>query len=52
MYGAASTPEQRLRNAQFLHDEIGVRVAQRIEDLRALAYGLAEEPTTLQLVEW
>jgi len=41
--------EQRIRNAQFLHSELPVRVAQRAVDLLTLPHGLNEIPAVLQV---
>ncbi len=38
---AASSPEQRLRNAQFLHGELTIRVAQRALELSHFPHGLS-----------
>jgi len=45
----ANNSEQRIRNAQFLHSELPVRVAQRAVDLLTLPHGLNEIPAVLQL---
>lgn len=37
-----SNSEQRLRNAQFLHTELPIRIAQRAVDLLTLPHGLSE----------
>ncbi|OEU14047.1 alpha-ketoacid dehydrogenase kinase [Fragilariopsis cylindrus CCMP1102] len=42
-------PEQRIRNAQFLHNELPVRLAQRAVDLLTLPHGLNEIPAVLQV---
>jgi len=41
---ADNTSGGRLRNAQFLHRELPVRIAQRVLDLRALPGGLGNSP--------
>lgn len=41
--------EQRIRNAQFLHSELPVRIAQRAVDLLTLPHGLNEIPAVLQV---
>jgi len=53
-YGAASTAKskQRLINAQFLHREVPLRIAHRIEQLRALPHGLGREETTETVIGW
>mmetsp|Transcript_23693 Transcript_23693/g.56097 ORF Transcript_23693/g.56097 Transcript_23693/m.56097 type:complete len:654 (+) Transcript_23693:234-2195(+) len=45
----SSNREQRIRNAQFLHSELPVRVAQRAVDLLTLPHGLNEIPAILQV---
>jgi len=42
-------PEQRIRNAIFLHNELQIRVAQRAVDLLTLPHGLNEIPAVLQV---
>jgi len=39
-YGNSSNSEQRLRNAQFLHRELPIRITQRAVDLLTLPHGL------------
>lgn len=41
-YASGADTQQRIRNAQFLHREIRIRVAQRAVDLLSLPYGLCE----------
>jgi len=45
----ADSREQRIRNAQFLHSELPVRIAQRAVDLLTLPHGLNEIPAVLQV---
>lgn len=45
----ANNMEQRIRNAQFLHAELPVRIAQRAVDLLTLPHGLNEIPAVLQV---
>lgn len=40
-YGRGEDPKQRLRNAQFLHRELPIRIAQRAVDLLTLPHGLS-----------
>jgi len=42
MYASTGDPAQRLRNAQFLHKELPIRMAQRAMDLLTLPHGLNE----------
>ena len=39
-YASVGKPAQRLRNAQFLHNELPIRMAQRAVDLLTLPHGL------------
>lgn len=39
-YAVMRDPQQRLRNAQFLHKELPIRIAQRAVDLLTLPHGL------------
>lgn len=45
----ADKPDQRLLNAQFLHKELPIRMAQRAYDLLTLPHGLNEAPAILQV---
>jgi len=49
-YAASADRTQRLRNAQFLHRELPIRLAQRAYDLLALPHGLSEESKTIRKV--
>jgi len=51
MYHLGSSPDQdqRLRNAQFLHQELPVRMAQRAMDLLTLPHGLSAAPPIQQV---
>ena len=40
-YGRGADLKQRLRNAQFLHRELPIRIAQRAVDLLTLPHGLS-----------
>ena len=42
-------PVQRIRNAQFLHEELPVRLAQRSEEIKLLPFGLANRSTVLEV---
>ena len=44
-----SNSEQRLRNAQFLHKELPIRIAQRAVDLLTLPHGLSESFSIRQI---
>ena len=41
-YGTSLDAEQRIRNAQFLHEELQIRCAQRAVDLLTLPHGMSE----------
>ena len=43
-YASVGKPTQRLRNAQFLHKELPIRIAQRAIDLLTLPHGLGKSP--------
>mmetsp|Transcript_7211 Transcript_7211/g.15737 ORF Transcript_7211/g.15737 Transcript_7211/m.15737 type:complete len:628 (+) Transcript_7211:108-1991(+) len=43
-YASVGKPAQRLRNAQFLHRELPIRIAQRAVDLLTLPHGLSATP--------
>jgi len=43
-YASVGKPAQRLRNAQFLHKELPIRIAQRAIDLLTLPHGLGNSP--------
>ncbi|CAB9511664.1 kinase isozyme 4, mitochondrial [Seminavis robusta] len=49
-YAASADLEQRLRNAQFLHRELPIRLAQRAYDLLSLPHGLSSESTPIRQV--
>ena len=50
-YGTGTDKEQRLRNAQFLHRELPIRVAQRAVDLLTLPFGLSEAAPIQQVAK-
>jgi pyruvate dehydrogenase kinase 2/3/4 len=50
-YGNSVDVQQRLRNAQFLHREMPIRIAQRVVDLLTLPYGLSEARPIRQVAE-
>ena len=49
---ALSKPEQRIRNAQFLHHEVQIRIAQRVVQLESLPLGLPETRSVQDVVGW
>ena len=49
---AAKDPVQRLRNAQFLHNELQVRIAQRVLELERLPLGMAQTKHVKDVVGW
>merc|ERR1740117_2769093 len=51
-FGSDSRPAQRLRNAQFLHNELPIRLAQRVQELNSLPYGLSQLPQIQSVQEW
>ena len=50
-YGTSHDGPQRLRNAQFLHREIPIRIAQRAVDLLTLPHGLSKAPPIREVAE-
>ena len=50
-YNLHNEPLQRIRNAQFLHKELPIRLAQRIQELSSLPFGLAEKSGVLEVKE-
>jgi hypothetical protein len=48
-YGGTDTKEQRLRNAQFLYNELPIRIAQRAVDMLTLPHGLSEATNVRQV---
>lgn len=50
-YNLDIKPVQRIRNAQFLHKELPIRLAQRIEELTNLPFGLAQKQGVLEVKE-
>ena len=51
-YGSVHTDEQLLKNAQFLHRELPIRLAQRVHDLQDLPLGLPSNMEVQQVVGW
>jgi pyruvate dehydrogenase kinase 2/3/4 len=51
-YGCSSSPAQQLRNAQFLHRELPIRMAQRVAELQQLPYGLSEQRDVRDVLDW
>jgi len=49
---AAKDPQQRLRNAQFLHSELQVRIAQRVMELERLPLGLTQTKHVQDVIGW
>ena len=50
-YNLVAQPAQRIRNAQFLHKELPIRLAQRIEELSNLPFGLAQKSGVIEVKE-
>lgn len=44
-------PEQRIRNAVFLHRELPIRLSQRIDELQSLPFGLTTQRGVLDVRE-
>lgn len=51
-YGYSSSPVQQLRNAQFLHRELPIRMAQRVAELQQLPYGLSQTRDVRNVLDW
>jgi len=53
-YALGKTPSDsvRLKNAQFLHNELPIRISQRIKDLKKLPHGLSEMKEIKQAIQW
>lgn len=49
---AARDPAQRLRNAQFLHNELQVRIAQRVVELEKLPLDMCQTKGVKDVVQW
>lgn len=49
---AAVDPAQRLRNAQFLHRELPIRISQRVLELETLPLGMTQTQPIRNLVSW
>jgi pyruvate dehydrogenase kinase 2/3/4 len=50
-YNLHGQTDQRLRNAQFLHKELPIRLACRIEELSSLPFGLARKQGVVEIKE-
>lgn len=48
-FGSKPTPENLLISAQFLHEELAVRIARRAIELEKLPYGLSQKPAVLKV---
>ena len=46
------SPSVRLQNARFLQRELPIRMAQRIEELKSLPFGLERSPPILKVIDW
>lgn len=44
--------KRRLRHARFLHEELCIRLAQRVMELESLPYGLPERPGIRAVISW
>lgn len=49
---SATDPAQRLRNAQFLHRELPIRISQRVLELETLPLGMTQTQPIRNLVSW
>jgi pyruvate dehydrogenase kinase 2/3/4 len=51
-FGHRPIPSVRLQNALFLQRELPIRMAQRIEELKTLPFGLHQSKPIEQVIEW
>jgi pyruvate dehydrogenase kinase 2/3/4 len=51
-YADSPSPQQLLKNAQFLHHEVPIRIAQRLQELSSLPYGLSETSHIQSVTSW
>ena len=49
LLGDKASPELRLENAKFLYHELPIRMAQRVQELESLPYGLSEKELIKQV---
>ena len=50
-FNVAADAQQRIRNAQFLHKELPIRIAQRSVELSSLPYGLPKRKGIVEVRE-
>ena len=50
-FNEVADPQQRIRNAQFLHKELPIRIAQRSVELASLPYGLPKRNGIVEVRE-
>ena len=51
-YGSKPSPSMRLQNALFLQKELPIRMAQRVEELKTLPFGLHQSRPIVQVIDW
>jgi len=51
-YGSKPSPSVRLQNALFLQRELPIRMAQRVEELKTLPFGLHQSRPIMQVIDW
>lgn len=51
-FGSRPTPRNLLLSAQFLHNELPIRIARRVLELQSLPYGLSSKPAVLKVRDW
>jgi pyruvate dehydrogenase kinase 2/3/4 len=51
-YGNRPSPSVRLQNAIFLQRELPIRMAQRVEELKTLPFGLHQSRPIVQVIDW
>lgn len=51
-FGSKPIERQLILSAQFLHNELSVRLAHRVAELENLPYGLSAKPHVLKVRDW
>lgn len=51
-FGSKPIERQLILSAQFLHNELPVRLAHRVAELENLPYGLSAKPHVLKVRDW
>eukprot|EP00638_Chattonella_subsalsa_P003310 CAMPEP_0117754928 /NCGR_PEP_ID=MMETSP0947-20121206/13142_1 /TAXON_ID=44440 /ORGANISM="Chattonella subsalsa, Strain CCMP2191" /LENGTH=467 /DNA_ID=CAMNT_0005574153 /DNA_START=167 /DNA_END=1567 /DNA_ORIENTATION=- len=51
-FGKNPSKSIRLRNSQYLHRELPIRISQRIQELKNFPHGLSQTPEIQQVIQW